>query len=71
MGCIEEILLDVCAEISLVSQHQAIAILSFGIIKIAQVMDICRRHVMAVDNTTLYYRYYNCMEFVSVIIYVL
>lgn len=46
---IEKILLYVSTEISLVSQHQTIAVLPFDIIKIMQVMYVCRSHVIGIN----------------------
>lgn len=68
MSHVEKVLLDVSTEIPHVSQHQAIAVLPFDIIKIMQVMYVCRSHVTGMDNAT---NTTDCVEFIPVIMHIL
>ena len=48
---LKQILLNVGAKITLVAKHQAITILPLDILKILEVMNVGRSHVIAVDDS--------------------
>lgn len=65
---VKELLLNVGAQISLVSKHHAIVILPFDILEILNVMDTGGSHVMAVDDSAYSA---DCVEFISIIAHIL
>ena len=65
IGHLEEILLDLSAEISLVSKYHTIMINPAHVIKIVEVMDTCRCHVIRMDYTAYST---DCMELISIVV---
>ncbi len=65
---LKQILLNVGAKITLVAKHQAITILPLDLLKILEVMNVGRSHVIAVDDSAYSA---DCMELIPVIMHVL
>ena len=65
---VKQVLLNVGAKITLVAKHQAIVILPFDILKIIEVMNVGRSHVIAEDDSAYST---DCMELISVVMHIL
>ena len=68
MRHIEQVLLDVCAQITFIAKHQTIVVFLFDVLKIMEVGDIGRCHIITVYDTGYSA---DCVEFISVIMHAL
>ena len=68
MSDIKQVLLNVGAKIPFIAKHQTVVVLPFDILKVIEVMYICRGHVIAVNDTAYSA---DCMELISIIMHVL